>query len=146
MIKYITMISHNGQNFPLEIEFVLFDKINAVTPSQKEIKERLFDGDDLKNVIKRAIKYLPSYELLKRVEPGLSSPDEQMQLRLDDDTIHRILPKYQHSLYFHQHYCKKYFTMEQLIDISKKIKTQLEKYLGYEIDTNLIMCIDIDNM
>ena len=140
------MISLNGQNLLIEIEFVIFDKINPLTPCQKEIKEKLFDGHDFKNIIKQAIQDLPYCQFLKTREPAISCQNGQMQLRLHSGPIHRIFPQYQHSFYFYQKCSNKYFTKGQLTEISKKIQIQLEQYLGYQIDTNLIVYMDIDDL
>ena len=55
--------------------------------------------------------------------------------------------KYPHSLHFSQKHsqCKEYFSIEELKNISNRIKNELEEYLQYEIDTP-ILYIETDDL
>ena len=129
-------------NIPFNIKFTIFNKNKPLTKQQIEIIKSLVDGfdNDLKKILKHSISDLPDYKLLNRCEPAISTIDETKQLRFTWGQPNT----YKHSLYFNQCHslCKEYFSIEELKNISNRIKTELEEYLHHEIDTVLYVGLD----
>jgi hypothetical protein len=101
--------------------------------------------NDMKKILKNSIIDFNEYKFLDRVEPSISSIDEKKQMRMKLTFI--LNNKYPHSLHFSQQYsqCNEYFSIEELKNISNRIKNELEEYLHYEIDTP-ILYIEIDDL
>jgi hypothetical protein len=121
------------------IKFTIFDENKPLTKKQIQLRNKLVDmnnnDNDMKKILKYAITGLNDYKFLDRVEPSICSVDEKKQLRLS--FWHSDQCK--HSLHFNQRHssCKEYFSIEELKNISNRIKNELEEYLHYEIDTIL---------
>ena len=86
---------------------------------------------------------LNDYKFLDRVEPSISSIDETKQLRLAWSQS----DQYKYSLYFNQRHscCKEYFSIEELKNISNRIKNELDEYLHYDIGMP-ILYIELDDL
>lgn len=123
-------------NIPFNIKFTIFDESKTLSTKQIKIMKSLVDDNDLKEILKHAISDFPDYKFLNRCEPAISTIDEKKQLRYS-----WIQPNtYKHSLHFNQYHstCKEYFTIEEIKTISNRVKTELEEYLHFEIDTPLL--------
>ena len=133
---------------PFNIKFTIFDEDKNLSQKQIKIRNHLIDmnniDNDMKKILKNSIIDFNEYKFLDRVEPSISSIDEKKQLRMKLSYI--VNNKYLHSLHFSQKHsqCKEYFSIEELKNISNRIKNELEEYLHYEIDTFLY--IEIDNL
>lgn len=135
-------------NIPFNIKFTIFDEDKPLTQDQIKIRNKLIDtkniDNDMKKILKNTINSYsyPSFDFsfLDRVEPSISSIDEKKQLRLTPNTN-------QYSLHFNQHHsqCKEYFSIEELKNISNRIKNELQEYLHYEIDTP-ILYVETDDL
>ncbi len=117
------------------IEFIIFNQNEIITKTDKKIKDKLIT-DDLLQILSFAIKDLQNYKILDCIEPSISSIDENIQLRL------RYLSKEydmnKHSLFFYQNNKEgHYFEIDELIEISKRIRKELECYLHYTIEVNI---------
>ena len=134
---------------PFNIKFTIFDENKHLTQKQIKIRNNLIDmnniDNDIKKILKNSIIDFNEYKFLDRVEPSISSIDEKKQLRMKFSYI--VNNKYLHSLHFSQKHsqCKEYFSIEELKNISNRIKNELEEYLHYEIDTP-ILYIETDNL
>ena len=129
-------------NIPFKIKFTIFDENTPLTKQQIEIMKNLvyaFDND-LKKILTHSIADLHDFKFLDRCEPAISNIDETKQLRLT------WINTYKHSLHFNQCHslCTEYFSIEELKNISNRIKTELEEYLHHEIDT--VLYIDVDSL
>ena len=117
------------------IEFIIFDPQKIITKKNQDFKDKLIN-DDLLKILSFAIEDLENYKILDRMEPSISSIDENIQLRLKYITLESDMNK--HSLFFYQNNNESYyFEIDELIKISKRIKKELEEYLHYEIDTKI---------
>ena len=131
-------------NIPFNIKFSIFDEDKPLTKDQIKIRNKLIDmkniDNDMKKILKNSIIDFNEYKFLDRVEPSISSIDEKKQLRLTPNTN-------QYSLHFNQHHsqCKEYFSIEELKNISNRIKNELQEYLHYEIDTP-ILYVETDDL
>lgn len=131
-------------NIPFNIKFTIFDENEPLTKQQIDIMKKLlyaFDND-LKKILKHSITDLPDFKFLARYEPAISNFDETKQLRLT-----WMQPNaYKHSLHFNQCHslCTEYFSIEELKNISNRIKTELEEYLHHEIDT--VLYVELDSL
>ena len=136
-------------NIPFNIKFTIFDENKPLTQKQIKIRNNLIDlnniDNDIKKILKNSIIDFNEYKFLDRVEPSISSIDEKKQLRMKLSYI--VNNKYTHSLHFSQKHsqCKEYFLIEELKNISNRIKNELEEYLHYEIDTP-ILYIETDDL
>ena len=134
---------------PFNIKFTIFDENKHLTQKQIKIRNNLIDmnniDNDIKKILKNSIIDFNEYKFLDRVEPSISSIDEKKQLRMKFSYI--VNNKYLHSLHFSQKHsqCKEYFSIEELKNISNRIKNELEEYLHYEIDTP-ILYIETDDL
>ena len=118
-----------------DIEFIIFDPQKIITEEKKNFKDKLIN-DDLLKILSFAIEDLENYKILDRMEPSISSIDENIQLRLKYITLESDMNK--HSLFFYQNNNESYyFEIDELIKISKRIKKELEEYLHYEIDVKI---------
>lgn len=118
-----------------DIEFIIFDPQKIITEEKKNFKDKLIN-DDLLKILSFAIEDLENYKILDRMEPSISSIDENIQLRLKYITPESDMNK--HSLFFYQNNNESYyFEIDELIKISKRIKKELEEYLHYEIDVKI---------
>jgi len=118
-----------------DIEFIIFDPQKIITEENKNFKDKLIN-DDLLKILSFAIEDLENYKILDRMEPSISSIDENIQLRLKYITLESDMNK--HSLFFYQNNNESYyFEIDELIKISKRIKKELEEYLHYEIDVKI---------
>ena len=128
-------------NIRYNIKFSIFSGNKGQTKEQIKIiiakltDESNFDND-LKKILKRSIAGLTDYKFLDRYEPAISSFDERKQIRL----TWRGPNKYEHSLHFNQLHSqsKEYFSIDELKTITNRIKTELEEYLMFEIDTPIL--------
>ena len=129
-------------NMQFNIKFTIFDENLPLTKKQIQLRNNLSD-DDMKQILKNAIIGLNDYKFLDRVEPSISSIDEKKQLRLTMSPS----DQYKYSLYFNQRHssCKEYFSIEELKNISNRIKNELEEYLHYEIGMP-ILYIELDDL
>lgn len=131
-------------DIPFNIKFVIFDENKPLTQKQIKIRNKLIDmnniDNDMKKILKNSISNLSEYKFLNRLEPSIATIDEQKQLRM----MLGYNNQYLHSLHFSQKHsqCKKYFSIEELKNISNNLKNELEEYLHYEIDTP-ILYIDV---
>jgi hypothetical protein len=122
-------------SYPFGVEFNIFYKNMVIDQKAIDIMNKLKTGFHMKDcILKRIISYSVEnldhkYKLFERVEPSISSIDEKKQLRLAID-IDKL--KYNNSIYFNQT-GSEYFTIEELKDISQKVKGELEEYLRFEI-------------
>jgi hypothetical protein len=136
-------------NIPFNIKFSIFDENKPLTQKQIKIRNKLIDmnniDNDMKKILKKSIIDFNEYKFLDRVEPSISSIDEKKQLRMKLSCI--LNNKCPHSLHFSQQHsqCKEYLSIEELKNISNRIKNELEEYLHYEIDTP-ILYIEIDDL
>ena len=134
---------------PFNIKFTIFDEDKPLTQKQIKIRNNLIDmnniDNDIKKILKNSIIDFNEYKFLDRAEPSISSIDEKKQLRMKLSQI--VNNKYPHSLHFSQKHsqCKEYFSIEELKNISNRIKNELEEYLHYEIDTP-ILYIETDDL
>lgn len=134
---------------PFNIKFVIFDENKPLTQKQIKIRNKLIDmnniDNDMKKILKNSISNLSEYKFLNRLEPSIATIDEQKQLRMMLGYI--VNNQYSHSVHFSQKHsqCKKYFSIEELKNISNNLKKELEEYLHYEIDTP-ILYINIDDV
>jgi hypothetical protein len=124
------------------IEFIIFNQNEIITKTDKKIKDKLINND-LSQILSLAIKDLQNYKILDRMEPSISSIDENIQLRL------RYLSKEydmnKDSLFFYQNNKEgHYFEIDELIEISKRIRKELEWYLHYTIEVNIQLDISSD--
>jgi hypothetical protein len=124
------------------IEFIIFNQNEIITKTDKKIKDKLINND-LSQILSLAIKDLQNYKILDRMEPSISSIDENIQLRL------RYLSKEydmnKNSLFFYQNNKEgHYFEIDELIKISKRIRKELEWYLHYTIEVNIQLDISSD--
>lgn len=118
-----------------DIEFIIFDPQKIITEENKNFKDKLIN-DDLLKILSFAIEDLENYKILDRMEPSISSIDENIKLRLKYITPESDMNK--HSLFFYQNNNEfYYFEIDELIKISKRIKKELEEYLHYEIDVKI---------
>lgn len=118
-----------------DIEFIIFDPQKIITKEKKNFKDKLIN-DDLLKILSFAIEDLENYKILDRMEPSISSIDENIQLILKYITPESDMNK--HSLFFYQNNNESYyFEIDELIKISKRIKKELEEYLHYEIDVKI---------
>ena len=118
-----------------DIKFIIFDPQKIITEEKKNFKDKLIN-DDLLKILSFAIEDLENYKILDRMEPSISSIDENIQLRLKYITPESDMNK--HSLFFYQNNNESYyFEIDELIKISKRIKKELEEYLHYEIDVKI---------
>ena len=131
-------------NIPFNIKFTIFDENKPLTKPQIVIMQNLVDAfdNDLKKILKYSITDLPDFKFLDRCEPAISNIDETKQLRLT--WTHQNT--YKHSLHFNQCHelCTEYFSIEELKNISNRIKTELEEYLHHEIYT--VLYVDVDSL
>ena len=133
---------------PFNLKFTIFDEDKPLTQKQIKIRNNLIDmnniDNDMKKILKKSTIDFNEYKFLDRVEPSISSIDEKKQLRMKLSYI-LAKNKYAHSLHFTQNHsqCKEYFSIEELKNISNRIKNELEEYLHYEIDSP-ILYIEID--
>ena len=129
-------------NMQFNIKFTIFDENQPLTKKQIQIRNNL-SNDDMKQILKNAIIGLNDYKFLDRVEPSIVSIDETKQLRLSWSQS----DQYKYSLYFNQHHssCKEYLSIEELKNISNRIKNELEEYLHYEIGMP-ILYIELDDL
>jgi hypothetical protein len=122
-------------SYPFSVEFNIFYKNMVIDKKAIDIMNKLKTGFHTKDsILKRIISYSvenlgTKYKLFDRLEPSISSIDEKKQLRLAID-IDKL--KYNNSIYFNQT-GSEYFTIEELKDISQKVKEELEEYLRFEI-------------
>ena len=124
------------------IEFIIFNQNEIITNTDKKIKDKLINND-LSQILSLAIKDLQNYKILDRMEPSISSIDENIQLRLRYLSKEYDMNKY--SLFFYQNNKEgHYFEIDELIKISQNIKKELEEYLHYEIDAKLQLDITSD--
>jgi hypothetical protein len=124
------------------LEFIIFNPLKTITETNKDFKDKLINND-LSKILSFAIKDLQNYKILDRVEPSISSIDENIQLRLKYITKESDINN--HSLLFYQNNNNEYyFEIDELIKISQNIKKELEEYLHYEIDTKLQLDITSD--
>ena len=138
-------------NISFNIKFSIFDENKPLTQKQIKIRNKLIDmnnidnDNDMKKILKKSIIDFNEYKFLDRVEPSISSIDEKKQLRMKLSSI--LNNKYPHSLHFSQQQsqCKEYLSIEELKNISNRIKNELEEYLHYEIDTP-ILYIETDDL
>ena len=129
-------------NIPFKIKFTIFDENRPLT---KTNKNNLIDMmNDMKKILKNVISGLNDVKFLDRFEPSICSLDEKKQLRMSFCYQDK---KYQHSIHFNQDHslCKEYFTIEELKNISNKIKIELEEYLHKDIWIP-ILYIEIDDL
>jgi hypothetical protein len=125
-----------------DIEFIIFNENNKLTKTNQKFKDELINND-LQKILSFAIEDLENYKILDRIEPSISSIDENIQLRLKYITKESDTHKY--SLFFYQNNKEGYyFDIDELIKISKRIKKELEEYLHYEIDTKIQLDITSD--
>jgi hypothetical protein len=129
-------------NMQFNIKFTIFDENQPLTKKQIQIRNNL-SNDDMKQILKNAIIGLNDYKFLDRVEPSISSIDETKQLRLAWSQS----DQYKYSLYFNQRHscCKEYFSIEELKNISNRIKNELDEYLHYDIGMP-ILYIELDDL
>jgi hypothetical protein len=117
------------------IEFIIFNQNEIITNTDKKIKDKLINND-LSQILSLAIKDLQNYKILDRMEPSISSIDENIQLRLRYLSKEYDMNKY--SLFFYQNNKEgHYFEIDELIEISKMIRKELEWYLHYTIEVNI---------
>jgi hypothetical protein len=120
-------------SYPFSVEFNIFYKNMVIDQKAIDIMNKLKTGFHMKDcILKRIISYSVEnldnkYKLFERAEPSISSIDEKKQLRLAIDKL-----EYKNSIYFNQT-GSEYFTIEELKDISQKVKEELEEYLRFEI-------------
>ncbi len=127
-------------NQPFHIKIVIFDENTNLTTKQETIRMKLVDVD-MRKILECAVTELNEYKLLDRVEPTISSIDEKKQLRLELECGTPIRAK-QHSLIFRQNYSHDFLTIEELLIVSRIIKSKIEEYLHHEIDTIIFTEID----
>ena len=129
-------------NMQFNIKFTIFDENQPLTKKQIQIRNNL-SNEDMKQILKNAIIGLNDYKFLDRVEPSISSIDEKKQLRLTMSSS----DQYEYSLYFNQRHscCKEYFSIEELKNISNRIKNELDEYLHYDIGMP-ILYIELDDL
>lgn len=131
-------------NIPFNIKFTIFDENEPLTKQQIEIMKKLLHAfdNDLKKILKLSITDLQDFKFLDRYEPAISNIYETKQLRLT--WTHQNT--YKHSLHFNQCHslCTEYFSIEELKNISNRIKAELEEYLHFEIDT--VLYVDLDSL
>ena len=134
-------------NMQFNIKFTIFDENQPLTKKQIQIRNKLVDmnneDNDMKKILKYAITGLNDYKFLDRVEPSISSIDEKKQLRLTMSSS----DQYKYSLYFNQRHssCKEYLSIEELKNISTRIKNELDEYLHYDIGMP-ILYIELDDL
>ena len=134
---------------PFNIKFTIFDENKPLTQKQIKIRNNLIDlnniDNDIKKILKNSIIDFNEYKFLDRVEPSISSIDEKKQLRMKLSYI--VNNKYTHSLHFSQKHsqCKEYFLIEELKNISNRIKNELDEYLHYDIGMP-ILYIELDDL
>ena len=134
---------------PFNIKFTIFDEDKPLTQKQIKIRNNLIDmnniDNDMKKILKNSIIDFNEYKFLDRIEPSISSIDEKKQLRMKLSYISNN--QYPHSLHFSQNHSqrKEYFSMEELKNISNRIKNELEEYLHYKMDTP-ILYIETDDL
>ena len=117
------------------IEFIIFNQNEIITNTDKKIKDELINKD-LSHILSVAIEDLQNYKILDRLEPSISSIDENIQLRLRYLSKEYDMNKY--SLFFYQNNKEgHYFEIDELIEISKRIRKELEWYLHYTIEVNI---------
>jgi hypothetical protein len=120
-------------SYPFSVEFNIFYKNMVIDQKAIDIMNKLKTGFHMKDcILKRIISYSVEnlghkYKVFDRLEPSISSIDEKKQLRLATDKL-----EYKNSIYFNQT-GSEYFTIEELKDISQKVKEELEEYLKFEI-------------
>jgi len=140
-------------SLPFNIKFTIFDENKPLTQKQINIRNNLIDSNNIDNDMKKILKNIINlysytsfdFKFLDRIEPSISSIDEKKQLRMNLTFL--LNEKYPHSLHFSQKHSqsKEYFSLEELKNISNRIKNELEEYLHYEIDTP-ILYIEIDDL
>ena len=138
-------------NMQFNIKFTIFNENKPLTEKQIKIRNNLIDmnniDNDMKKILKNSIIDFNEYKFLDRIEPSISSIDETKQLRMGFSYI--VNNKCPHSLHFSQKHSqrKEYFSIEELKNISNRIKNELEleEYLQYEIDTP-ILYIETDDL
>jgi hypothetical protein len=140
-------------SLPFNIKFTIFDENKPLTQKQINIRNNLIDSNNIDNDMKKILKNIINlysyqsfdFKFLDRIEPSISSIDEKKQLRMNLTFL--LNDKYTHSLHFSQKHSqsKEYFSLEELKNISNRIKNELEEYLHYEIDTP-ILYIEIDDL
>lgn len=117
-------------NIPFNIKFLIFDENKPVTKNQLKIINKLIDmnniDNDMKKILKNSITGLDQYKFLDRLEPSICSLDEKKQLRMSFTMYNG--DKNQHSIYFNQQHsqCIEYFSIEELTNISNRIKNEIE--------------------
>ena len=120
-------------SYPFSVEFNIFYKNMVIDQKAIDIMNKLktdFHTKDsiLKKILSYSVEQLcTKYKLFERAEPSISSIDEKKQLRLAIDKLEHM-----NSIYFNQT-GSEYFTIEELKDISEKVKEELEEYLRFDI-------------
>ena len=60
-----------------DIEFIIFDPQKIITKKNQDFKDKLIN-DDLLKILSFAIEDLENYKILDRMEPSISSIDENI--------------------------------------------------------------------
>jgi hypothetical protein len=126
-----------------DLEFVIFDKNKPISHIQRKIRNDLFNID-LHKILENIYRDDKDFKYLYKCEPAISTKDEKKQLRCSLNKFLNSSLEFSHSIYFDQNESEKnnYFTLEELKNITKKIKPALEEYLGYKINSFIYIKID----
>lgn len=112
----------------LVLKFSLSETSYQPTPEQVTLRTTItspYVNLEIWEILKNAISNRPDLKILERFEPGLSTLNEEKQLRQCSCDVNS-------SIGFHQRGTEA-FTREELISIGRLIQNELEKCLGYAV-------------
>jgi hypothetical protein len=123
--------SHDpSKELHFKVQFLIFDQYKKITQEQRKLRQKLIDEDLMKIIIPNVVKLLPQYKCLDRLEPNISSLDENYQLRLDMEEILSESTTTEYMLRFNQSQCKTgYFKYEDLKNLTLTIQKLLSIYI-----------------
>lgn len=132
-------------NLKFSVKFKIFHKFPL---NKKEVGKRQKLCEDFHDILKNVAEEFPDkYKYLPRCEPSLCSLDEHKQLRMDFcSMLNQDIMESRYIIFDQRHSCcKEYFSLEELKEICKTIKQEIENYLHYEIDEPILF-VHIDDI